>query len=374
MRIAHLGCKGVPGEGGTERVVQAIALRQASRHEVAVYGDAERGGPGTWNGVRSIPKRVVSGKYAAPVLLSLASAIDALAPRRRYDVVHVHGTENGFVVPLLRCRYPVVVTSHGPAHEREKWPPIARRLMKAIEWVGVRCATRATAVAHNQALELRTRLGCPVAYIPNGVEALPSQPEAARAVLERAGIAEGRFLLFAAARVDPTKGCHTLLEALTMIDDPPQTLIVGDLHHAKGYERRLRDVAQSPEVRGRVSFLPRIDDSSVLGGLLGASRLFVFPSTVEAMSIMLLEVLASGTPVLASDIPENRAVLFPAAATFVAGDAGDLAVKLKDLLAVDAARLRLQAEAGARQVLARFDWDRIASRYESLYDDALRPS
>ncbi len=44
-------------------------------------------------------------------------------------------------------------------------------------------------------------------------------------------------------------------------------------------------------------------------GLLQSCRVFVFPSTVEAMSMMLLEALAVGTVGIASDIPENTSIL-----------------------------------------------------------------
>jgi hypothetical protein len=119
LRIAHLGSKGIPSRGGTERVVEAIARRQAAAgHRVTVYGSRLVCSSGTLDGVRVHAMPALAHKYLGPVLLDLTVAAHALA-RGGYDVVHVHGAENGFIVPLLRLRYPVVTTNHGPAYLRE---------------------------------------------------------------------------------------------------------------------------------------------------------------------------------------------------------------------------------------------------------------
>ena len=363
MRIAHIGSKGIPSKGGTERMVEAVATRHAREHQVTVYGSARACSAGTYRGVRvqAIPAPV--SKHWGPVVLQLRAALQALL-RERYDVVHVHASENGFVVPLLRLRYPVVTTNHGPAYEREKWSVVARRLIRANERFSVRSATIATAVAGNQAEQLSERYGRRVVHVPNGVD--PYEPigmDEAVAMLDHHGLARGQYLLFAAARVDPTKGCHTLLESCHQLDDPPPVLVIGDLGHAPGYEARLRELAQGL----RVTFVPRLDDKAVLMGLLQDCRVFVFPSTVEAMSMMLLEALAVGTVGIASDIPENTSILPESYPTFAAGDAGDLRRGLERVLALDGCERESLRNSGREWVRERFDWDRIAAQYEDLY-------
>ena len=211
--------------------------------------------------------------------------------------------------------------------------------------MSVRLATRATAVSAVQAADLTQRYGRPVAAIPNGVEADERVDEdGARRLLDELGLRPGAFVLFAAARVDPTKGCLTLLRAVRQLDDPPPLLVVGDLHHAPGHESELRAAAADLPV----TFVPRLDDKAVLLGLLRTARLFVFPSTVEAMSMMLLEALDQEASVLASDIPENTTVLPEGFPTFRAGDADDLARGLRALLESSAADRRGRADGGPR--------------------------
>ncbi len=309
----------------------------------------------------------VAHKYAGPVALQLAAAAHALS-RADHDVVHLHGAENGFVVPLLRLRYPVVTTNHGPAYLREKWSGPAKAMIRAVDGLSVRGATRATAVSPVQAEGLSRRYGREVVAIPNGVDLDEEVDEAgAERLLAGLGLRRGEYLLFAAARVDPTKGCHTLLEALGRLPEPPPLLVLGDLFHAPGYEERLRALARGLPV----SFVPRLDAKATVLGLLRAARLFVFPSEVEAMSMMLLEALCQEAPTLASDIPENTAVLPPGSPLFTTGDAGALAAGLGRLLAVDQDTLRAGTAARREWVLARYAWSEIVPSYEVVYREAV---
>jgi glycosyltransferase involved in cell wall biosynthesis len=368
LRLYHVGAKGIPSRGGTERVVEAIARRQAAAgHEVTVYGSRLVCRSGWVEGVRVVALPTARHKYLGPVLLQLACAAHVLARGRR-GVIHLHGAENAFVLPLLRLRYPVVTTNHGPAYRREKWGSGARALIRAVDGLSVRLATRATAVSAVQADELTRRYGRPVAAIPNGVaEGERVDEDAARRLLHDHGLESRAYVLFAAARVDPTKGCLTLIRALGRLDDPPPLLVVGDLHHAPGHEEELRDAAAGLPV----TFVPRLDDKAVLLGLLREARLFVFPSTVEAMSMMLLEALDQGAPVLASDIPENTSVLPGDVPTFRAGDEADLARAVSALLAAPADVQDAARQAARAWVHERFRWDAIAAAYEREYRAAV---
>ena len=368
LRIAHLGSKGIPSKGGTERVVEAVARRQAAAgHRVTVYGSRLVCSSGVVAGVRVLALATVAHKYLGPVLLQLAGAAHALACGD-YDVVHLHGAENGFVVPLLRLRYPVVTTNHGPAYLREKWGGPAKALIRAVDGLSVRPATRATAVSAVQAVELGRRYGRDVVAIPNGVDFdEPVDEDGAERLLAGLGLRPGEYLLFAAARVDPTKGCHTLLEALGRLPEPPPLLVVGDLFHAPGYEERLRALARDLPV----SFVPRLDAKPVVLGLLRRARLFVFPSEVEAMSMMLLEALCQDSPTLASDIPENTSILPPGFPVFRTGDAGALAAGLQELLSADPEARRRVAASARDSVAARYGWDEITRSYEAVYRQAM---
>lgn len=370
LHVAHVGSKGIPSRGGTERVVEAVATRHALHHDVTVYGSARVCISGMRQGVQVVALPTFTAKHSGPVILQLLAALHALTIRQ-YDVVHVHASENGFVVPLLRLRYPVITTNHGSAYRLEKWGAVARCLIRANERLSVTWATIATAVAANQARALTGRYGRAVECIPNGVdEHDPVAIDEASDLLRIHGLERLGYVLFAAARVDPTKGCHTVLEAYRVMEAPPPLLVVGDLDHAPGYEERVRKLAEGLPV----TFVPRLEDKAVLMGLLRLCRVFVFPSTIEAMSMMLLESLATGAVGIASDIQENVTVLPEGYPTFKAGDAADLGRQLQRVLELSDAEREAILRHGVEWVRARHDWDRIAVRYEGLYIRATRQS
>jgi len=368
VRIVHIGCKGFPSKGGTERVAEAIAVRQALTHDVTVYGSSRLCCSGQYENVRVIALWVPRSKFLGPVWLDTASALHVLLSRAA-DVVHVHGSENAFVVPLLRLRFPVVTTNHGPAYARAKWGRLARGLIRSTERGSVVRADAATAVARSQAQSLSERYRVDVVHIPNGIDE-DTRPDVAgaRSLLSELALEPGRFAMFAAARVDPTKGCLTLLQAWRTLECPMPLLIVGDLWHAPGHEAQLRQAAEGMEVR----FVPRIEDKALVFGLVASADVFIFPSTVEAMSMMLLEAVALGVPVLASSIPENTDVLPDGEWLFVPADADDLARAYRALKTEPAAAVRERCARRADYVRAHHSWDRIADQYEAVYDGVTR--
>jgi glycosyltransferase involved in cell wall biosynthesis len=171
------------------------------------------------------------------------------------------------------------------------------------------------------------------------------------------------YVMFAAARVDPTKGCLTLIRAWRASAVNLPLLIVGDLHHAPGHEAELRQAAEGADV----VFLPRTEDRELLLGLVARSALFVFPSTIEAMSMMLLEAVSTGGRVIASDIPENTRILPDGFPVFRAEDEDDLARAISSVLAEPDADARARFDSFAAAVRQVYDWDLIAEQYMDVY-------
>ena len=131
--------------------------------------------------------------------------------------------------------------------------------------------------------------------------------------------------MFAAGRIDPTKGCHLILEALNRLGNPYKLIIIGDLNQVPAYSDHLKKIADQKQV----IFIPPIADRELLFGLVKLARLFIFPSTDEGMSMMLLEAASLQTPIICSDIPENKAIMQDHVLYFQSQDAGDLASRIQ---------------------------------------------
>jgi glycosyltransferase involved in cell wall biosynthesis len=105
--------------------------------------------------------------------------------------------------------------------------------------------------------------------------------------------------------------------------------------------------------------------------LLGEARVCVLPSvnSQEAFGIALLEAMASGAPVVASDLPGVREVASLAGLTARPGDAADLAEKLV------AAWRAPERFGGPGEIRARvasvYSWDRVVDRLEAVHAAAI---
>ncbi len=156
-----------------------------------------------------------------------------------------------------------------------------------------------------------------------------------------------------------------MLDAFSSIAGNLLVVVVGDPRTDPEYAAELGHSADS-----RVHFIPFIADRAELFGIISGAQFFVFPSTIEAMSMVLLEASSLGVPIVCSDIPANLAVLPEQALHFRCGDIDDLRQKLAWAIAhaAEMRELGLRAQAWVRQC---FSWDHIAEQYDILYESTV---
>lgn len=361
-KIAYLGIKGLPSRAGADRVVEAIVRRlDKQEYRITAYCNNTIPADTQVEGVRLIRIPALPGKYLHAPSLFLFAAIHALLIGR-YDIVHVHNVEACFVLPLLRLRYKVISTSHGSAQKRDKWSRFAKTLIRLTEYPFIHFSNCITSVSRHLAISYQEMYKKQVHYVPNGIDHdVSADHPAAENVLREHGLQPGEYILFAAGRIIPTKGCHFLLEAFRCLDTQHKLLVVGDLSQMPVYAQQLKALADE-----RVRFVPFVDSKETLLGIVQCCRLFVFPSTVEAMSMMLLEVASLSVPIVCSDIPENTDVLPERALFFTSADVSDLHEKLQWALE-HPDDMGQFAEQARDWVNRNNQWDAIVKEYEHLY-------
>lgn len=110
-------------------------------------------------------------------------------------------------------------------------------------------------------------------------------------------------------------------------------------------------------------------NDEVIVNLYQNAELFVFPSLYEGFGLPPLEAIACGTPSIASNIPVLREVLGQDIACFDPLDPNDIANKILNALEKDEIRQRL-LKAG-REILARYNKDKIIDEYIALFEEAI---
>ncbi len=336
--------------GGVQNHVRDLAEELLGRgHDVSVLAPVEDG---------EAPPYVVPAGRAVGVPYNGSVARVTFGPRTaarvrtwlhdgKFDVVHVHEptTPSASLLTLWAGDGPFVATFHTWQIRSRAMSAAAGLLRPALEKIDARIA-----VSENARSMMVQHLGGEAVVIPNGlyVDRLAAgrvRPEWDGAISFLGRIDESR------------KGLGVLLAAVPKLlsERPDLRILVAGTGDA---DLRTAD---------RVEFLGEIDDEAK-ADLLASSALYVAPHTGgESFGIVLVEAMAAGTPVLASDLPAFEQVLDGGrlGATFPAGDSDALASSALALLADPGRRAALSAS--GRAAVHRYDWSRVADEILAVY-------
>ena len=363
--------------GGVQNHVIGLAGHlNRSGHDVSVLAPG-RPDPDTLERLGLSPAQFVSAGGAVPVPYNGSVArvsfgpVQAARVRRwlraeQFDLVHVHEPVTPSVAwhTLVATQTPVVATFH-TANPSSRSMRIAGRVMtEVIDKIDVRIAVSPTA-----ARMVADHLDRDSQVIPNGFDhAEFADPGTAMVEPPRTSYRRPR-LVFLGRLTEPRKGLDVLLDALPAIlaQHPDLEVLV-----AGQGRRRLPAPCRA---LGQVADVDR-------ARLLATADVFVAPHVArESFGLVLIEALAAGAPVVASDLaafvdvltgePDTDTVaasscgrLFPAA------DPRSLAEEVLATLATIPADLAAQRRRG-RDLTRRFDWTQVGPLVEQAYAQAL---
>jgi glycosyltransferase involved in cell wall biosynthesis len=291
-----------------------------------------------------------------------------LVRRRGVVLVHSHGKGAGIYGRLAArlAGVPAVHTLHGIHYER--YAPPARAAYLALERRLSSWSARVVNVSREQereGLALRLFDARRSRVIPNGVDvarlgALALGRADARAELKVPGSAT---VVGAVARFDEVKRLDVLVDAVARVRGITLVLIGDGAESA-----RLRALAAQRGLGPRVVFAGEVDGAAQL---LPAFDVYASPSRKEGMPMAVLEAMALGLPVVASDIPAHREVLGAGSLGLVAGTVDAFAAALERLGRDAILRSVLGAENRTR-ARSEFDAREMLGALEALYGEVLR--
>lgn len=364
LRVAFVGGRGIVGTySGIETYYEEVGARLASRgHEVTAYC-REYFTPSLeeYRGIRIRRLPCLRTKHLETISHSVLATLACLV--QDLDIIQYHAVGSAPLAALPRLfGRTTVVSVRGLDWQRAKWGALARSVLRMGEWASVRFPSATVVVSRQLQRHYTATHGRHTYCIPNAVVAGQRQPPAA---IRRFGLERDGYLLYA-GRISPEKGLHTLLEALRPLPRKLKLVLAGGSSYSGDYIEQLRRSAWD-----EVLFLGNVDHAAI-EALLSNCYAFILPSTMEGLSISLLEALSFGNCIVTTDIPENREVVGAAGLTFPPGDVAALRGILADLLENPQRVVEYRERAAARARMQP-DWDEVARLTEELYYHLLAP-
>ena len=354
LRIGMVSPYSLTIPGGVQQQVLGLARSlRAKGHEVRVLGPCDGPPPDPFVTPlgNSLPT-AVNGSVAplAPDASAALRTIRALNDEA-FDVLHVHEplVPGPSLTALLVKLAPVVATFHS-AGESGAYRAFSRQL----KWISKRIDIRVA--VSKDAVELAQR------YIGGDYEVLFNGIELGDYITDE--VVQKENAVFFVGRHEPRKGLGTLLEAVSLMPSDVKLWIASD-----GPETEMLKAQYAYDAR--IEWLGRISDAEKYDRLRRAAVFCAPALRGESFGIVLLEAMAAGAPVVASNIDGYRNVATDGenAVLVEPGNSRELASALAKVIADP--RLSDRLVAAGKLHAQQFTMDALADRYIEMYERAL---
>lgn len=368
MRIGIVCPYSLDRPGGVQLHVIDLAQALIARgHYVSVLAPAAPGTaipPYVTTAGRSIPVHFNGSTARLTFGLGSAVKVRKWLAEGHFDVVHLHepGAPSLSVIAMWARIGPTVGTFHTSTED-------SRIMRLAKPWIkpGYEELDARIAVSPSAARTVNEHLRVGVTHIiPNGVDT--SNYVAATPKPKWQGTADAPTIGILGRMDEPRKGLAEFLEAIPTVRSkyPRARFLVAG---------RFSDRVAAKAARAGAEVLGELDESSK-ADFMASVDVYVAPNLGgESFGIVLVEAMAAGAAVVASDLVAFKDVATdddgaPCAAFFAVGDAQALGAAVVGLLADSTGRKELAARGKLRA--GTFDWHQVAPRIEETYSDAIR--
>ncbi len=283
---------------------------------------------------------------------------------------------NAFFAPAeasyFRMRIPFVMLArnrsvYAPTHsfgERREKVLLYRLVRQPLVFLALHKADRVIFVSKAFRGQVVRQMHLPIdktRVIYHGLSPIFNQP-----AVSPGWVPEDPEYILVVSTISPHKNYETLLRAYARLgEDRPRLLIAGKPADALTYQR-LQKITVEEGIEDRVRFLGEVPYEE-LPALYRRASFFVFPSRLETFGHPLVEAMASGTPVIASDLPVCQEICRDAALYFSPDDVAGLADRMQRLL--QNTELRDHPAQRGRGRSRDFSWEKTAQELIKVFEE-----
>jgi glycosyltransferase involved in cell wall biosynthesis len=342
-----------------------------------------------WFGLDEAAQSALRLKGGSPLSLPL---FFALLRQKNLLLIHTHVGRRlgGMARSVARIRrVPYVIHVHGGRHTvpQDQYDQMTAPIKGKFEWgklFGLLFGSRRVfddaaailCVGQSEADEMRRRSpGRKIHYLPNGVHVQRFAEATPAAFRKEYGLEDHRFVL-CLSRIDFQKNQLLLLKAFAAFREnhPDWKLVFIGSVSVEEYHRKIMDEIALQNLQDSVLIIPGLKpDDPLLPSAYQAAELFVLPSANEPFGIVILEAWAAGTPVIATRVGGIPGFTADGENILLSDDNDELMLteKMEQLAGSPELQIKLAANAFA-EVSAKYDWDAIAKRVMTIYEEVLK--
>lgn len=360
-KIAVFGVKTLPFAGGIETVVEkTVPYLDNTKFSFVIYVRKKYHiGSNEFPNIKFICIPHLNGKNSEALSHTFLSCLHALFVER-CDIFFFHAIVLGSLtfLPKLFLKK-VILQTHGLDWKREKWGKFAKLFIKFSAKASAIIPDKTICVAKNDSDFFFHKYGKRFEVVPNGIYCQKGIELDYKFLSMR--LSPYKYILFM-ARLVPEKGPHILINAfkkMDLIQDSIMLVIAGDTNYKDEYYKSLLK-EESPNIKFVGTVVGQLKQS-----LLSNALVFVQPSSIEGMSISVLEAMSYGVTTITSDIPENTILIGEYGLSFKKNNSDDLADKLKYFLK-NKEHFIAQKPERIKYTIESFGWDKGLTKLDYL--------
>lgn len=307
MKIAFVGGRDVKDIGGIENYMYNLATQLVMKgHEPIVFCESDHNGEEWLNGFRVIYMKGPKSNLICKPWVGLKATLYIIRNIKNVDFIHYNAWPPSLSSPLAGIfGINSLMQGHGFGWQRTKYSPRQQKIMKFMEKTAARINRHLIMCSEDQTRYFKEHYHRNAVTIPTAIN-LPDETKVfTDNVLKKFGIVPKRYFLYM-ARLINDKNPDYLINAFKQANlEGYQLVIAGNNTSAPKYVEFLHSLAKDNR---NIVFTDAVfgEDKEVLYRNAFA---YCIPSTIEGLSISLLEAMSYRLPVIASSIPANREVL-----------------------------------------------------------------
>lgn len=361
MKFVFIGCRDIHTLGGIESYMSNLARELVRRgHEPVIYCESNRKAIEWEDGIKLVHYKSIKNVYLCKIWISLKATFRTLIKEKNVAAIHYNSWPSGIwsFIPRMFGKK-ALLQGHGFGWERTKYSKKQQKIIKFVTTIVTKMNKYRIMCSDVQTEYYKKNHNLKCTTVPTAVNLPPESNSNEHQALEKYGLNSKEYFLYM-GRLVQDKNPDYLIKAFNTCNNGNMKLVIAGANDAdKGYVDYLHNIAKGNE---NVIFTGAIygDEKDAL---LRNAYTFCLPSTIEGLSIVLLEAMSYKLPIIASDIAANKEVLEEKDAVWVRPESVD---DLKNAIEFCINNPEIIEEVRMRnfnRIKKSYTWEKITDRY-----------